>query len=584
MQRGQAVDYYKILGIDAYATQLEIKAAYRKAALKAHPDKNPSDQSAAEKFRAIREAYEILGDPQKRASYDEKHFSSAPVTTPTSPPPPPAALLQTDTSQPSMEAFLSNPAFYLNQLKPTPTYFTERKPQVLSLKDQIDIYRRKMQEKEQQIYNAGIFEKAAFKVKAKQNGDNAKKTLTGRILPSEEKVEIRDLFDAVIQETDNWVIDPAAFNYCMSLIALRHELNKHLFLKSIDEIFDILESVFGYFSNEKESSVLKILNNNKKFFTEEQLNTLCRKCVENAALFNSDKELHDFLIKNVKGMQTSAPGSNTYPAEKDNKQSQDEKQNLASLETTAQSYSPLFLPIGAKDQFMQILSDRKAPDRTEKMRALLNKHPQLLKTDIKSFSGDEAPALLIAIARQDIAMLKLFIELGADVNARLDTKKPVFFAWEDSKSILPGQTPLHFALELKRKMKDFTDNLDKQSSKDFLDKRKHFLAEPQAILEQSIMDIEAIIEILIRSRNINLEAGDGDKNTALHDACMNKDLKSIEVLVENGANINARNKYQRTPLTILDQIVGITAEHKQQVDYALKGGKISTPSKGCIIC
>lgn len=63
-------DYYKILGVDKKATQDEIKKVYRKLALKHHPDKNPGDKKAEEKFKEISEAYDVLGDPDKRKKYD----------------------------------------------------------------------------------------------------------------------------------------------------------------------------------------------------------------------------------------------------------------------------------------------------------------------------------------------------------------------------------------------------------------------------------------------------------------------------------------------------------------------------------
>jgi molecular chaperone DnaJ len=64
-------DCYEVLGVGRSAGQDEIKKAYRMLALKYHPDKNPGDKSAEEKFKELGEAYDILSDPQKRALYDE---------------------------------------------------------------------------------------------------------------------------------------------------------------------------------------------------------------------------------------------------------------------------------------------------------------------------------------------------------------------------------------------------------------------------------------------------------------------------------------------------------------------------------
>lgn len=64
-------DYYKILGVDKKASQEEIKKAYRKLAVKYHPDKNPDDKAAEDKFKEIGEAHEVLGNPEKRKQYDE---------------------------------------------------------------------------------------------------------------------------------------------------------------------------------------------------------------------------------------------------------------------------------------------------------------------------------------------------------------------------------------------------------------------------------------------------------------------------------------------------------------------------------
>jgi curved DNA-binding protein len=64
-------DYYKILGVERTAAEKDIKRAYRKLAVQYHPDKNPGDSRAEARFKEINEAYEVLGDPAKRAKYDQ---------------------------------------------------------------------------------------------------------------------------------------------------------------------------------------------------------------------------------------------------------------------------------------------------------------------------------------------------------------------------------------------------------------------------------------------------------------------------------------------------------------------------------
>jgi len=69
-------DYYEVLGVSKSATDQEIKSAYRRQAVKHHPDKNPGDRSAEDKFKEAAQAYSVLGDPQKRAQYDRFGHSS----------------------------------------------------------------------------------------------------------------------------------------------------------------------------------------------------------------------------------------------------------------------------------------------------------------------------------------------------------------------------------------------------------------------------------------------------------------------------------------------------------------------------
>src|SRR3954466_10591181 len=83
----QSKDFYAVLGVSASATQDDVKKQYRKLASKHHPDKNQNDPKAAERFKEISEAYQVLGDADKRKQYDQMRqlgafggFGSSPGT------------------------------------------------------------------------------------------------------------------------------------------------------------------------------------------------------------------------------------------------------------------------------------------------------------------------------------------------------------------------------------------------------------------------------------------------------------------------------------------------------------------------
>ncbi len=72
-------DYYEVLGVAKNATADEIKKAYRKLAIKYHPDKNPGDKEAEEKFKEAAEAYDVLSDSEKRQKYDQFGHNMGPL-------------------------------------------------------------------------------------------------------------------------------------------------------------------------------------------------------------------------------------------------------------------------------------------------------------------------------------------------------------------------------------------------------------------------------------------------------------------------------------------------------------------------
>ncbi len=74
----QKRDYYEVLGVSREVNAQDLKSAYRRVALQYHPDRNPGNREAEEKFKEASEAYEVLSDPEKRARYDQFGHSQSP--------------------------------------------------------------------------------------------------------------------------------------------------------------------------------------------------------------------------------------------------------------------------------------------------------------------------------------------------------------------------------------------------------------------------------------------------------------------------------------------------------------------------
>ena len=71
-------DYYEVLGVSRQASAQDLKSAYRKLAMQYHPDRNPGDKAAEDRFKEASEAYEVLSDPEKRGHYDRFGHSAMP--------------------------------------------------------------------------------------------------------------------------------------------------------------------------------------------------------------------------------------------------------------------------------------------------------------------------------------------------------------------------------------------------------------------------------------------------------------------------------------------------------------------------
>lgn len=122
----QHTDYYALLGIGRAASAADVDRAYRRAARETHPDIHPDDGSAAERFRAVTDAYETLSDAQRRAAYDDAH---------------PAIHTRTPTPIPVQRRHATVPPVHLGRRRPQPEPLrpTHTSPTGIRIEDMLEL-------------------------------------------------------------------------------------------------------------------------------------------------------------------------------------------------------------------------------------------------------------------------------------------------------------------------------------------------------------------------------------------------------------------------------------------------------------